>query len=1266
MEVETSPSSRPPGGNASPSSQPPGGFSNLQSSTNTSSQLSERPSKLQSSSTFNQIDMETSSNSTPPSERPSQVQGTSTLNHKQINQISNAHTASAAIEQAFSKTNTKNSSKNSSPQSSSARVIQKETEYSLQQIDKINNDNFYQLTIDLDQWSIKLPEASIINELGKAAADKARMLGRSTCFLDFSKEIVHQTRVYSSLNGGQFKQALVLTFKTKPVYDLVRDLGKLKYNSNELPLNGPLREIQPKNKQMILVCNGLLPELYRPFIKLLRSYVVFKDENVTCSTFGNMSIILDQVKSLPAHDFQLSRSNGLLTVNIKWRIKGLTYAEISKLTAEQVPNPTNDMNDSESDNNDDWGSFRKFARSKVDDAVIKCWHCLRLGHHKKDCPDMFLDDSNKMVKFCHNCGKLGHLANNCYQPRRCLACKSDQHAMGDARCDISDIKKPGAYLNMVKKHVKAPLKNTKGLKTKINQSNNVNTVSKPSTSLTVLKPSTSLKQSDNSISNSQISLKNSSNKVNTTSSNVQISNFNFNEKFPNVTSIDLTEDDNKGAEQGTGTAVGKIPVKKNNFAYTDRRFDKDGNWIDSPPRDYDPSTHNPLTGKRIKKRKSRLSHQENNNPEYWKQAKHQPLRHAISGFVGVKFSDKNRYESLSMPDEESKTLAKKSKIAQVSPKQTLTTEKKKKKPSSASTSNPPKSHPPKSNDATSAVKKSRKLSGQTNNPKTANSIVSNPKQRPVGTTQGKLTDNDPFPVGVEQVKPPIEYGDDWDDDEFEDLVHQELDIDKAGELKPNDVWCFDFNDNQLGENGEPLVTVLRKTGEDKDLNIQPNTASENGAPNENNKDNDNRNNNNKFSTEVNNDKNETNKEGTEAVNGNSASQTSNNNDIDQDNNKPPENEAPVIADPNIVKNQEKSTNQPIQPAKSSVTLGNILDNLDSINKSTSRAHQVKMNREIDELTVMMSNNCSTDDNSEDKSNSVGSKSRSKSESDLVESSTRADDGVVAARDGVDDEKLLSAGGISRSESNISAATQVEKILSVPPSVPVPVELTERTQLPFSAPSTPKLSPKSASAGTTVAQEIDKANLEVEKLRKARGIDTTPKPINKHHSRLQSSLNRKQLKFNEKQVNSQYTSFQSPLAPTVHPLGRPSYGNESMESRSQDNLSVLEGMKVMAEVGSPQLLGNLAMAGSTAYDNYLARSSLHAQQIQDPFSLISQISDSLKGNSQTQSPATSCPSPAVTRNRAATQNLHIASLWGNQKVKSSQNETSGDLNASHQK
>ena len=1235
----TSPSSRPPGGTSSvsSSSQPPGGSSNPQA-TSANPLSNSNPSNVQSSSSLNS-------------------------NQNQINQISNVNNASMAIEQAFSNANSKSSSKSSSSQPSSVPANQNKTEYSLQQIDKINNDNFYQLTIDLDQWSIKLPEASIINELGKAAADKARTIGRSVCFLDFSKEIVHQTRVYSSLNGGQFKQALVLTFKNKPVYDLVRDLGKLKYNSNELPLNGPLREIQPKNKQMILVCNGLLPELYRPFIKLLRSYVVFKDENVTCSTFGNMSIILDEVKSLPAQDFQLSRDNGTLTVNIKWRIKGLTYAEISKLTAAQVPNPTNDMHDGESDNNDDWGSFRKFSRNKSDDAVIKCWHCLRLGHHKNECPDLFLDEGNKVVKFCHNCGKLGHLANNCYQPRKCLACKSEHHAMGDARCDISYIKKPGAYLNMVKKHAKAPSKNTKGLKAKINQSNNFNIVSKPSTSL---------KQSDNpiSVSSSQISSKNSSNKVRTTSNNVQTSNFTFNEKFPNVASIDLTKDDNndnKGVEQGTGTVTGKIPVKPN-FAYTDRRFDKNGNWIDSPPRDLDPSTHNPLTGKRIKKRKSRLSHQENNNPEYWKQARHQPLRHAISGFVGVKFNNKNKYESLSVPDEESKTLAKKTKITQVSPKQTMTTGKEKKKPSSAPTSDPPKNKNKKNNETASAVKKSQELSGQTKISNTANSAVSNPKQTPGVTMQEKLIDGDPFQVGLEQVKPPIEYGDDWGDDEFEDLGHQELDIDKAGELKPNDVWCFDFNDNQIGENGEPLVTVLRKPGHDKDLNSQPKIASENGATNENNKDSDlnNKNNDNEFSTEVTNDnKDENNKEGTEAVNGNSASQTSNN-EIVQDNNKPPENEAPGITDPNIVKNQEKNTNPPTRCAKSSVTLGNILDNLDSFNKSTSRAHQVKMNKEIDELTVMMANNCSTDDNSEDKTNSVGSKSRSKSESDLVESSTRADEGGVAARDGADDEKLLSAGGISRSESNISAVTQVEKILSVPPSVPVPVELTERTQLPFSAPSTPKLSPKSASVGTTIAQEIDKANLELEKLRKVMAIDTTPKLINKHHSRLQSNLNRQQSKFNEKQMNSQYTSFQSPLAPTVHPLGRPSYGNESMESRSQDNLSVLEGMKVMAEVGSPQLLGNLAMTGSKAHDNYLARSSLHAQKIQDPFSLISQISDSLKENSQPQSSTTTCPSPAVTRNRAATQNLHIASLWGTQGVKSSQNVTSGDLNASHQK
>ena len=106
---------------------------------------------------------------------------------------------------------------------------------------------------------------------------------------------------------------------------------------------------------------------------------------------------------------------------------------------------------------------------------------------------------------------------------------------------------------------------------------------------------------------------------------------------------------------------------------------------------------------------------------------------------------------------------------------------------------------------------------------------------------------------------------------------------------------------------------------------------------------------------------------------------------------------------------------------------------------------------------------------------------------------------------------------------------------------------------------------------------------------------------------------------------------------------------------------------MAEIGSPQLLGRPVNTGNNmAYDNFLTRSNLHTQQIQDPLALISQISDSLNMNSQSINPMTSCPSPAVTRKRAEKLNLPIKSLWGDQTAKSSQDKKSGGTDVIHQK
>ena len=354
----------------------------------------------------------------------------------------------------------------------------KKTEFSLSQIDKINNQENYQLSIQLNQWTIKSPDEAIISELEKVLKEKASAT-KTFSFLNFKDEVVHRTRVYCSIAGSQFKQILVLTFKNKAVYDVALSIDNIVMGTNKLPIKGPIRDTELPKRALVLVCQGLLPETYRPFINLLKDYVEFNPDNVTCSLYGNLSVIVDKVKSLPAANFQLSSVKGFMTVEVKWRLDGLTMAEMLKLKENPV---RTDTVTSRADDNA-WGSFQKYVDLNKE-KVIRCYHCNRLGHHKSQCPDVVTVEG-QVHRFCHNCGKTGHIASNCYQPKKCLCCNSPEHAMGDIRCSQSYIKKDNfTYLNLVKKFIKDPVSNMNKNKNRNVGNNNKGHVPKKSLPVT--------------------------------------------------------------------------------------------------------------------------------------------------------------------------------------------------------------------------------------------------------------------------------------------------------------------------------------------------------------------------------------------------------------------------------------------------------------------------------------------------------------------------------------------------------------------------------------------------------------------------------------------------------------------------------------------------------------------------------------------------------------------------------------------------------------
>lgn len=68
------------------------------------------------------------------------------------------------------------------------------------------------------------------------------------------------------------------------------------------------------------------------------------------------------------------------------------------------------------------------CRVKLKIDIIRCYNCLKLGHHSDLCRE------NKTERKCLNCAEVGHLVKNCTNTSYCTTCNSKGHRNDSNRC----------------------------------------------------------------------------------------------------------------------------------------------------------------------------------------------------------------------------------------------------------------------------------------------------------------------------------------------------------------------------------------------------------------------------------------------------------------------------------------------------------------------------------------------------------------------------------------------------------------------------------------------------------------------------------------------------------------------------------------------------------------------------------------------------------------------------------------------------------------
>ena len=300
----------------------------------------------------------------------------------------------------------------------------------LRDIDRLNQNlvegKNFQINVKLDQYGVRFPDNAVIDKIQDALTNYART--NKTSFSNFKSILLHRTRVYSSLSGDQFKQLLCYTISCKATYKALLDIKCIKVGQAIFEFCDAFRyqnSINLRTRPIIMVCSGILVECYRDFVKLLRNYIEFDDDNFTASPDqGNCSIIVKKVKALPLDDFILSRGDGFVTCRIKYTIDGpFTVDELKNLKEVSVDSVGPHAEGT-------WGGYVDY-KSKL---AKFCFKCRGYGHMKNspNCPESQKDFYGNHK--CVNCGAFGHTASRCKKPRSCRDCGSGSHLAGDSRC----------------------------------------------------------------------------------------------------------------------------------------------------------------------------------------------------------------------------------------------------------------------------------------------------------------------------------------------------------------------------------------------------------------------------------------------------------------------------------------------------------------------------------------------------------------------------------------------------------------------------------------------------------------------------------------------------------------------------------------------------------------------------------------------------------------------------------------------------------------